>query len=141
MTDFQDALSKILSSPEDMVKIASIAKSFGLGAGADDGAQATAGRTEHEQNGDKPGSVNITPESIQSAVSGLDPGMMGKLMGLVQAYNGKSDKAALIDALSPYLKTEQRGKLARAVEAAKLARVAKAAFGDMGIQTKAGERG
>jgi len=135
MADFQEALNKILSSPEDMEKIANLAKSFGLGESLDSSNSEPAYASAPASNDDyTPPPVKITQENVQSAIAGLDPNLMGKIIGLMQAYNGKSDKAALIEALSPFLKNEQRGKLARAAEAARLARVAKAAFGDLGIK-------
>ncbi|MDR0915702.1 MAG: hypothetical protein LBN02_00700 [Oscillospiraceae bacterium] len=117
MSDFQDALSKILSSPEDMEKIAALASQFS-GALGGDGETAPERETAHADG------------SVLNMLSGMDPALLGKLMRLMGAYSGRSDKAALLDAMSPYLRSEQRSKLARATEIAKIARVAKAALGE-----------
>ncbi|MDR2421737.1 MAG: hypothetical protein LBD49_06520 [Oscillospiraceae bacterium] len=111
MSDFQDSLEKLLADPEQMEKIAGIAKSL------------TGGAAE------TPG----TPDAPRlSPLSSLDPetiGLIGRLMG---EYNAKNDKEALLRAITPYLKESRRGKVEQAAKMAKLARLARLAVTELG---------
>jgi len=118
MTDFQDALNKLLSSPEDMEKLTALAGQF-LGGGS-------------EPETPEPSGRGADFGSIASAISGMDPALLGKITKLMSVYSGKSDKAALIEAISPYIDPERQSRLAKAQELAKYARVAKAALGEFG---------
>jgi len=111
MSDFEETLNKLMSSPEDMAKIAGLASQF---IGSREAASEAAAST-----GENP-------------LASLDPKLIGTLSKLLGEYNGASDKAALIAALEPFIGGEQRGKLAKAAQMARIARVAKAAFNEMG---------
>ncbi|MDR3311348.1 MAG: hypothetical protein LBS90_08400 [Oscillospiraceae bacterium] len=123
MPNFEDALNKILSSPEDMAKIAELAKSFSV---PQDGAEPAA---EPESR-----SEPAAEAGLFGAAAGIDPKLFSAAMTLLGEYNGASDKQTLINALSPYLGEEKRGKLGRAAELAKLARVARRAMREFGNQ-------
>lgn len=126
MSDFEDALNKIMSSPEDLEKIMGLAKSLSGssgGASPDDG---TAARDNAEPSGDTP-----SGDGILGSLPNLDPKMLGMLGRLMGAYgSGGGDKAELIGALRPYLKETQRGRLDRAAEISKLAKLAKIAMSE-----------
>ncbi|MDR0838205.1 MAG: hypothetical protein LBN99_01025 [Oscillospiraceae bacterium] len=109
MSDFEDTLNKVLSDPEQMAKIAEIAKSF----------------AQPQPDGEA-GSGDASP------LSSLDPKMLGLIGKLMGEYNAGSDKEALLRALTPYLKDSRRGKIERAAEMAKLARLAKLAMTEFG---------
>ena len=115
MSDFEDKLNSILSSPDEMEKIISMARSL------------SESMSSKEENGDnKSEAPELTPATVN-----LDPKMlkvMGRLMG---EYNSTgSDKKQLLDALKPYLRQDRWQKIDRAVEIAKLAHLAKIAISE-----------
>ena len=114
MTDFENTLNQLLSDPGQMEKLIGVAKAF-------------MGSPDNEA---PPANAAVGEEP--PVISGLDPkiiGIIGKLMG---EYNSGSDKETLMRAISPYLKAERRRQFERATEMAKLARMAKAAIGELG---------
>ena len=118
MSEFEDKISKILSSPEDMEKIMGMARSL---SGASDAQEETDG-------GDRSGS---DAGSIMSALGNIDPKIFRLLTRALGEYSSKSnDKTALISAIRPYLKEDRRQKIDKATEIAKLARIARVAFSE-----------
>ena len=119
MSELDEKLNSILSSPKDMEKIMELAKELSGSLGMGDGE-----KTEH------PNGKNKSPENVPG---GFDPrllGMMSRLMG--EYSSGKNDKQELIESLKPYLKDKRRGDLDRAAKIVKLAHVAKLAFSEFG---------
>ena len=119
MSEFDDKLNKILSSPEDMEKILNIARSLG-GSSAD----------QPESGGD---TTQAAPDlgAVSSALGALDPKIIRLLSRLAGEYtSGNDDKAALFNAIKPYLREDRQAKVDRAAEIAKLARLAKVAFSE-----------
>ena len=105
MDDFEEKLNTILSSPETMEQIMAIAGSLGgaMGGGPD-------GESE-QQGGDDP----------------LDPGLLFKLLPLLQEYQSDSgEKQALLRAMKPFLRPESQTKLDKAVQITRLTRVLRA---------------
>ena len=100
MDDFDGALNRILSDPESMEKIFSIAKSLGA--------------EPPEQSGS-----SALPDL--SMLSG-----MGKL--LQQAGQDDERQTALLQALKPFLRPERQRSLERAIRVAKLSRLARYAL-------------
>ena len=113
MSEFEDKLNSILSDPEQMANITRLAGQL-MG--------------------------NISPENEPPAEPtaahsevGFDPGMLGRLQGLMGSLSGKGDdKAGLVKALAPYLREERRAKLEKAMRLAKAAKLAGAALGEFG---------
>ncbi len=70
---------------------------------------------------------------ITSMSSGIDPKMLQMLMkGMQELDNKESDQVhALIHALQPFLKDERKAKLDKAMQIAKLSRVARMFFKGM----------
>lgn len=119
MSELEDKLNKILSSPAEMEKIMGMARSLSGSLGA----QATA----ESPSGGAPATADLN--SIASTFKDIDPKIMGLMGRLVGEYtSGKNDKAVLLNAIKPYLKEDRRTKIDRAAELAKLARLAKVAF-------------
>ncbi|MDR2501978.1 MAG: hypothetical protein LBC78_01870 [Oscillospiraceae bacterium] len=107
MAEFESALNKILSSPEDMKKILDIASSLG----------------EQQDDGDARGTA-----AEANPLGGISPEMLGMMTKLIGVFGERDDdKARLIHALQPYIKSEQRERLARALQISKMARAAKIA--------------
>lgn len=114
MSEFEDKLNSILSDPEQMANITRLAgQLMGSGAG--------------ENEPPDPSSA------ARSAEGGFDPGMLGRLQGLMGSLAGQDDgKAGLFKALAPFLREERRVKLEKALRLAKAAKLAGAALGEFG---------
>lgn len=120
MSELEDKLSKILSSPADMEKIMGLAKSLGGSLGAPSVGTPT-------DSGAAPAGLDLS--SIAGSLKDIDPKIFRLVTRLVGEYtSGNNDKAALLSAIKPYLKEDRRAKIDKAVEYAKLARLAKTAF-------------
>jgi len=147
VSEFEDKLNAILSSPEAMGQIMALANSLG-GAG---GAQPQEGKEgEAEQAGQEEPQMQPAPpapppdlSSLLSALGGgggqgdgnpgglggLDPAMVSRLMALMQEYSRNDDqKTALLLALKPFLREERWAKVDRAVQIARLSRVIRMAL-------------
>jgi hypothetical protein len=127
MSELEDKLNKILSSPADMEKIMGIARSLSGSMGGDAGVSDGAPSTQAVSSG--LGSLDLS--ALSSTLGNLDPKVFRLMNRLVSEYgSGKNDKAELLNAIKPYLKEDRRAKVDRAVEIAKLAKLAKVAFAE-----------
>lgn len=101
MAEFDEKLNSILSNPDAMSQIMKLAQSFSDPA---------------------PPPPRPTPEPSAPSFSGMDPGVMMKLLPLVQELGGGQDSNArrLLYALSPYLRPERQAKIDRALQLARL---------------------
>ena len=131
MSEFDDKLNQILSSPETMNQILSIANAL------------TGDSDEGEKAPPKPaaapppkGGDNILAglsgllqgdSGNSSPLSGLDPAMLTKAATLFQAYQQENDKAALLQAIRPFLRAERAGRIDKAIQMTRLSRVIKLA--------------
>jgi hypothetical protein len=114
MDDLEEKINRVLSDPEEMAKIAAMAKSMGFSP------PEGAGPVPPGPEADAP------PPGPQS--SGLPPGV-AELLG--EAGKTDSRQAALFSALRPFLKPEHRDRLDRAVRAAQLSHMASFALKNM----------
>jgi hypothetical protein len=131
MSEFEDKLNKILSSPEEMEKIMSIARSFTGSSGKPAEGGAAAPQTAQEPQGTQAAQVPLDLNTISSTLGSLDPKIFRFLTRLTTEYStGKNDKAVLLNAIKPYLREDRHAKIDRAAEIAKLARLAKVAFSE-----------
>lgn len=129
MSELEDKLNKILSSPADLEKIMGIARSLSgsIGAqapaeGAGQGAAATTAAVAA-------GSPAFDLGSLTSTLKDIDPKIFRLVTRLVGEYSsGKNDKTELLNVIKPYLKEDRRAKIDRAAEIAKLAKLARVAF-------------
>lgn len=117
MSEFEDRLNSLLNDPEQMEKIAGMAKSL-MGGGADPGPQ----------------SQPAADSGAAPLLEGLDPGMLQRVMGMLSNMEqGPDENTALLEAMKPFLKEKRRAKMDRALKLAKMAKMAKLAFGsDLG---------
>ncbi|MCD7829605.1 MAG: hypothetical protein LUG58_04125 [Clostridiales bacterium] len=122
MDDFEEKLNSILSSPEAMGQIMSLAS-------------AIAGMPEGE--GDAPAEASAQPDSAPSAegesplnlLQTLDPAMVQRLMALYREYTkGGDEKTALLQAMRPFLREERQQRLDKAVRIARFSRVIRSAL-------------
>ena len=101
MADFQEQLNSILSDPEAMAQIASLAQSLGGG----------------ENQSEEP----------HADAEGPDPELMGRLMPILSRLNRpeNTETAAFLRALRPFLSEKRRDKVERAARLAQVIHLAK----------------
>lgn len=110
----EETLNRILGDPDSMAQILSMARSFGMG----------------QESGPSPVSE---PPPARDPFS-MDEGMLFQMMQLVyQMQQTDPRQEALLCALRAYLAPERQKKLDRAVELARLTRLAGVAFGSGGL--------
>lgn len=109
MAEWQDQLNTILSDPEAMAQIASLAQSLSGGSG---GAEQTA----------EPSAAPPPPPE-----GGPDPELLRRLGPVIAQLNrGESgEAAAFLQALRPFLSEKRRGKVERAAQLARLIHLGK----------------
>ena len=115
MDEMESKLNAVLSNPDMMTQIMSMAQALGGGAPS------------------PPPPQPVMPDIPE----GLDIGMITKLAGMANSANVDKDQRALLIALRPYLTNDRIGKLERAMRATKLAGLATTLLGS-GILTRAG---
>lgn len=113
MDELQDKLSAILSNPQMMQQIMSLANSMGGSA--------------PQQSPEPP---PASPE--------FDPGMLKKISSLASQTGIDREQQALLKALSPYLNRDRIGRLERAMRAARTAKLASSFLGTNGISILSG---
>ncbi len=109
MSDLEDRLNSILSDPEQMRRISSLAQSL---MGGEDG-----------------GAAQVFPGKAPQQSEG---GLSGALGSLLAPPSKGGDKAALLEALKPWLSEKRQRKLAKAMRLAQMARLARFAMGEAG---------
>lgn len=113
MSELEDKINSVLSSPEEMSKIMQLAQSL-MGDGGSESPLTTPG-------GESPRTMPASPETgVGFDLGGIDLSAIGKLLG----GGKKNDKHALLAAMTPYLGEERRRKMSRAMQIAQLAGVA-----------------
>ena len=129
MSEFEDRINSVLNDPEQMNKIANLAKSLMGG----DGQKTAPG------DGGMMGKLGELAKGLSGGGSAgqespaIDPAMLGKIGRLMKAGNTQSsNERALLEAMKPYLTEKRRQKMDRALQLAKLARIARMAMGEMG---------
>ena len=99
MDTLEEKLGAVLSNPQLMQQIMSMAASMG--------------DNPHPQQTQQP-----------SQAPGIDPGLLGKLTALAGQTGIDNNQQSLLQALSPYLCSDRIHRLERAMQAAKTARIA-----------------
>ncbi len=123
MSEFEDRLNSILSSPAEMEKIIGLARSLSDSHGAD--ADADGHRAS--------GNISSGGASSDDPFKDIDPKLFSVISRLLGEYSRqKGGKNALITAMKPYIKKDRWDTIDRAAEIAKLARVAKIALSEFG---------
>ena len=118
MGDFENKLNELLKSPESLEQIMNLARSLSGG---------DAGSSEKEVKEEAPKSSGFS-----NPLGGFDPQIMGMLGAALKEYSSASENDALISAIKPYLKKDRREKVEKAIQIAKLAKVAKNVIPDIG---------
>ncbi len=124
MAEFDDKLNSILSNPDAMSQIMQLAQSLGGGGGEGTPPQqgpAPAWSPPPQQN--PPPSQSPPPlGALSSLAGGLDPGLLSRLLPLIQELGGQRESNArnLLYALRPYLRSDRQDKVERALQLARL---------------------
>lgn len=116
MDDMEEKLGSILSNPQMMQQIMSMAQSMGSQSGE---------KTEQPSKQE-----NFFPE--------IDMATIQKISGLAQKSSIDKREQALLRALGAYLSKDRIGKLEKAMRAAKIAKIASSALSQRGIAVHAG---
>lgn len=129
MGQWEEKLGAILNDPQAMGQIMSLAQSLG-GQGA-----AQAAPQAEETPGESAGEAGAAPGEGWAQVSAqpdapeLDPRLMAAGMRALSVWNDPDDpRAALLQALRPFLKEERRGKLDKAIRVTRLSKAVRAAL-------------
>ena len=102
MSELEEQLNSILSDPDQMEKIAGLARSL----------------------------MGSAPQGPPEG-PGPDASLLQKMSRLMQS-GGEGREQVLLKAMAPYLSEKRRGKLDRALQLARLARIARLAIGETG---------
>lgn len=108
MSEFDEKLNSILSNPQMMQQIMSLAQSMNSSAG------------KQVSNDSSPSPVSSQP----SANIGINPSTLSKLSSIMQHGTIDQNQQSLLKALAPYLSRQKLQKLERAMHAAKMAGLA-----------------
>lgn len=121
MSEFEDKLNAILSSPETMEQIAAIAGSLSGG----DSAPAAEPAPEPGQSSGGLESLG----GIGNLLGNVSPDLLTKLLPLFQEYqSGDREKAALLAAMKPFLTQESQAKVDKAIRITRLSHVIRASM-------------
>ena len=150
MSDFEDKLNKLLSSPEEMEKVMNIARSLSesMGNGGQNnqhvsGASAktnTSGGTIHRnpKNPQTNRSISQTLEpqdmnmdSLISAFNNIDPKMLSLMGRVLGGVNSTGSKAPLIEAIKPYVRESRFSQIESALRIARMASIARMAVSEL----------
>lgn len=128
MSELEDKLGAILSDQDAMSQIMALARSLG-------GSQGSAPDRQPPPPEAQPLREPPPADSAQgggdlfSALGQLDPRLISMAMRLAGEYNSNDDqRAALLNALRPFVKPERYGKLDKAIQISKLTRVVRIAL-------------
>ena len=119
MEDITTQMNTILSDPEMMQKIMTIANSL---------------NSQSDEDSSSPPSTNIPAGNFPE----IDPSVIQKLAGFAGKTNIDSNQRSLLKALTPYLSKDRIGRLERAMRAAKLAGIASVMFENASSPVRSG---
>ena len=127
MEGIEEKLGAILSNPEMMNNIMSMAKALGQSQGSPEG-----------QPKPEPVSQKTAPPKSPPPIGSPELEMISRIASLSQQTGLDRQEQALLKALNPYLSRERLTKLERAMHAAKMARFATIALDRSSSPTKIG---
>lgn len=112
MEGMEEKLNSILSNPQMMAQIMSMAQSFGMN--------------------EPPRPESPAPPPAMPAIN-FDPAVLHKVMAMAQQTGIDKNQLSLLHALGPYLSERRITKLENAMRAAKIAALASSFFGANGL--------
>nr|WP_325211946.1 hypothetical protein [uncultured Oscillibacter sp.] len=125
MAEFDDKLNSILSNPDAMSQIMQLAQSLGGASPASSSPPGGQSGPQPEQAWEPPPQSAPPPAGaglLSSLMSGggMDPGLLSRLLPLIQELGGDSNARNLLYALRPYLRSDRQEKVERALQLARL---------------------
>ena len=127
MSEFEEKLNAILSNPDAMAQVASLAQSLDLGGNSGGNASQSAASSPPASSGGLPGNLGDLA-GLGSLLGNIDPKLIQRflpLVGELTGGGGDDERLALLYALRPFLKPERRDKVEQAVRTARLIHVGK----------------
>ncbi len=122
MSELEDKLGAILSNQDAMSQIMALAQSLG-------GENRPAPPSPESEVPPEQGQTAPPGGDLLSALGRADPRLISMAMRLAQSYNSNDDsRAALLNALRPFVRPERYANLDKAVQIAKLTRVVRIAL-------------
>lgn len=118
MDDLEQKLNSVLSNPQLMQQIMSMAQSMGATPSA-------------------PVEQSI-PSPAQNPLPSIDPKMLQALSGFAQQSGIDKNQQSLLNALHPYLSSDRISRLEKAMQAAKMARLASTFLGQNSLMSLLG---
>ena len=116
MAGLEDQLNAVLSNPQMMQQIMAMAQNFAPPAEPPPQPQQQA-----------------PPSQPAANFPVIDPGMLQKLSGLMGQGGADKNQQLLLRALAPYISKHRILKLEKAMQAAKMAKIATSLFGNNGL--------
>ena len=116
MADWQEHLTTILSDPDAMAQIVSLAQSISGG-----------GESAPPPEAPNPEGAPPPPGQANDVMAGLDPELLRRLAPVMRELNRtkSSETAAFLQALRPFLSEPRRAKVERAAQLARLIHLGK----------------
>ena len=118
MAGLEEQLNAVLANPQMMQQIMAMAQSFAPSA---------------ENIPPPPQPQSPAPPQPPASFPAIDPGMLQKLSGLMGQGGVDKNQQLLLRALTPYISKHRVIKLEKAMQAAKMARLATSLFGNNGL--------
>lgn len=125
MSEFEEKLNAILSDPNAMAQVASLAQSLHLGSPPGD---ETAGESAPPPVSQSTGGGLGDLAGMGDLLRQVDPSMLARLLPLLRELTdptGSDQRMALLMALRPFLRPERRDKVEQAARAARLLHLGK----------------
>lgn len=122
MSDWEDKLNTLLSDPDAMAQVMSMAQNLSQQLGASDADEPRAETPPEDAQ-----HTAAAPPDLSALLGGIDPALLQKLPPLLAQLNRpeSGETAALLHALRPFLKPERQQKVERAAQLARLLHLGK----------------
>ena len=131
MSQFEEKLNAILGDQQAMGQIMALARS--LSNGEEESSSDFGGPPVQEPQGFSTAECGPAIPDLSALLGDIDPNLLQVGMRILQDMRGGEDRnAALLQALRPFLREERQAKLDRALQVAKLTRLARTALDAMG---------
>ena len=111
MAELENIIGEIMSSPESLGRIMDIVSLLG-------------GEDKEKEEAKTEGAGF----ALGDVMGGLDPGLVSKIVGLLNNYNADDKRIRLLGAIRPYIKDSDSFHIDRAIRIVKLTHVAKSAL-------------
>lgn len=137
MAELEEKLNAILGNQEAMGQIMALARSLSGGGGQPPGAAGPEAGGAGEGPDGGPGGPPA--DDLSQLLGQLDPELIRKGLAIVrQVREGEDRSADLLRALRPFVREDRRGRLDRAVELTRTARLIRAVLGAAGKGAREG---